>query len=236
MLKKSLIVMTALVILMSVPVVASTPQTDTDDLKKKKTIDEMLRLKSHGWPADIDFKWFTLEDFKVPVYMDVGLFLEILNIKEVMDEGILLEQVKIDKYVGCSLPFKIKCNFDLKLGGKIEVTEAGYAMMRDKYSPGDSTPQEKNDDKDDFWDVDIVSTEGPCDKAEKAEKVQATYCERIEERRIRVEFEDATIVHVPFGKEAHVADVYVRVKPDIDLDWDQWEISRKFELPETVDP
>lgn len=215
MLKKNLIVLAALTILaMTVmPAIADEPWQDTDSLKKK--VDEMLRLKAHGWP--VSFEWVDLEGFVVPVYMDVGLFLEILNMGEVVDEGIVLEQVGIDKYEGCSLPFKIKCNFALKLGCKVEPTEAGYDMMRKKYDPTkDPEDQQELDDKvSNFWDCEIRDV--TCD--DELDEVSPTYCENIKERTIWVEFDDATIVHAPFGKNIHVADVQVRVKPDLKEQW-----------------
>jgi len=220
MLKKSLIVLVALAILaLTMPAVADVPEQEHDSVKK--IVDEKSMLKSHGWP--VDFQWVEIECLKIPVYMDVGLFLEILNTLTIKEKGITLKQVEIDKYEGCSDLMKIKCNFRLELSGKVYPTDAGKEMMRAQYDPETGLQQDKGSKTDDFWKAKISKVDNlPYDDLPDNKTVEATYCETIEERRVCVQFRGASIVHAPYGKKIEVAKVHVRVRPKIS--GAQWEI------------
>jgi hypothetical protein len=65
-------------------------------------------IKSYDWPCE--FKFVDLCD--IPVYLDVGLYVEILDQHALK---IKLEQEDIDTYSGC-VTIKIKTNFDIILG------------------------------------------------------------------------------------------------------------------------
>jgi len=77
-------------------------------------------LKRYDWPCE--FKFVDLCD--IPVYMNVGLYVEILDQHMLK---ILLEQEDIDTYSGC-VTIDIKSNFDLILGCYTELKEAGLEM------------------------------------------------------------------------------------------------------------
>jgi len=221
MLKKSLIVLAILA--MALPVVASEPEQTTDKLKKY--VDEKAMLKSYGWP--ISFEYVDITGFLVPVKMDVGLFLEILNMKSVIDEGIYIKQppppsTTIDVYEGCSIPMKIKCNFKAKFEGKIVPTQDGWDIMKSQYDPDTGIQEGRKQDESDsdyikrFWKVEIRKAD--CSKSSST--VDATLCTKIEERTIWVQLKKSGIVHHAFGKKIKVADVQVRVKPAFDAQWE----------------
>lgn len=201
MLKKSLIVVAALTILaMAVmPAIADEPSQDTEDVKKK--IDTKLKLKSAGWP--VEFAWVNLEGFKIPVYMMVELYMEILNMQEVIDAGIMLEQVSMSKYEGCSIPIKIKSNFDLELGAKETIVKIGDKTIMD----AEKDILEIRDDK--------------CE--DKAAFVPKTLCDSAAKRTVYFKIKNVKLVHHDWGKKVKVADIQVRVKPAIE--YAQWTIA-----------
>jgi len=195
MLKKSLLALIVLAIL-AIPAVADTPEQDKSDTSKK-IVDNKLKLKAGGWP--VSFEWVNLEGFKIPVYMQVKLYMEILNMQEVIDEGIILDnQISMSKYSGCSIPIKIKSNFDLKLGAKESFTAEGDILGAEKDT--------------------LEVRDGDC--KDKKEKVPATLCETTAKRTIYFKVKDVDLVHHEFGKKIHIADIQVRVKPDFDAP--QW--------------
>ncbi|MFB0525257.1 MAG: hypothetical protein ACETVZ_06920 [Phycisphaerae bacterium] len=201
MLKKSLIVVAALTILaMAVmPAIADEPSQDTEDVKKK--IDTKLKLKSAGWP--VEFAWVNLEGFKIPVYMMVELYMEILNMQEVIDAGIMLEQVSMSKYDGCSIPIQIKSNFDLELGAKETIVKIGDKTIMD----AEKDILEIRDDK--------------CE--DKAAFVPKTLCDSAAKRTVYFKIKNVKLVHHDWGKKVKVADIQVRVKPAIE--YAQWTIA-----------
>lgn len=193
MLKKSLLALIVLAIL-AIPALADIPEQATEEVKK--VVDTKLKLKSGGWP--VDFAWVDLEGFKIPVYINVELYMEILNMQEVIDEGILLSQDAMDKYSGCSIPIEIKSNFNLKLGVKDpEFTADCVAMKAEK-------------DKLEVRDEDCKS---------KKESVPATLCETTAKRTVFFSIKKVALVHHEFGKKIKCADLQVRVKPDFTVQW-----------------
>jgi len=199
MLKKSLIVVAALTILaMAVmPAIADEPQQEDESVKKK--VDTKLKLKSAGWP--VEFAWVNLDGFKIPVYMMVELYMEILNMQEVIDAGIMLEQVTMSTYEGCSIPIEIKSNFDLELGAKESFTDSGDLMDADK-------------DKLEIRDADCEDKEA---------LVPKTLCDSTAKRTVYFKIKNVKLVHHEWGKKVHVADIQVRVKPAIE--YAQWTIA-----------
>jgi spore coat polysaccharide biosynthesis protein SpsF (cytidylyltransferase family) len=77
-------------------------------------------MKRTDWPCE--FKFVDLCD--IPVYMNVGLYVEILD-QHLLK--IILEQEDIDTYSGC-VTIYIKSNFDLILGCYTELKDAGQQM------------------------------------------------------------------------------------------------------------
>jgi len=200
MLKKSLIVLVALTMLSLavLPVVADQEQ-EKDDVKK--AVDKKLKLKADDWPVTFDWVNLGVEDnmFIVPVYMHVKLYLEILNMHGVIDEGIHLDkQVSMEKYEGCSIPIEIKSNFDLELGVKHSFTDAGKTLDCDK---------------------DKLEVREECDKKGDGGFVPATLCETTATRVIYFKVKNCKLVHHPFGKKIHIADIQVRVRPAFDAEW-----------------
>ncbi len=193
MLKKSLIAVLLVAFLVSLAV-ADIPEQDTSNVKK--AVDKKLKLKAGGWP--VDFKWVDLEGFKIPVTMQVKLYMEILNMQAVIDAGIDLdEQISMSKYAGCSIPIQIKSNFDLKLGADYEFTADGKLLKAKK-------------DKLEIRDEDCK---------EKKEEVPATMCDSVAKRTVYFRVKEVALVHHEYGKNIHIADIQVRVKPNFEAQW-----------------
>jgi hypothetical protein len=77
-------------------------------------------LKKYDWPCEFKF----LDLCEIPIYMNVGLYVEILDQD---DLKIVLEQDDIDTYSGCCT-IQIKSNFDLILGCYVLDNDASKAM------------------------------------------------------------------------------------------------------------
>jgi len=77
-------------------------------------------MKAYSWPCEFKF----LDLCEIPVFMDVGLYVEILDQDELK---IVLEQEDIDTYSGC-VTIQIKSNFDLILGCYTKDNDASKAM------------------------------------------------------------------------------------------------------------
>ena len=200
MLKKSLIVLIALTMLTwaVLPAVADQEQEKED---VKKAVDKKLKLKADDWPVTFDWVDLGIEgnEFIVPVYMQVKLYLEILNMHGVIDEGIILDkQVSMEKYEGCSIPIEIKSNFDLELGVKETILDAGNLLECEK---------------------DKLEVREECDKKGAGGSVPATLCDTTATRVIYFKVKNCKLVHHPFGKKIHIADIQVRVRPDFDAEW-----------------
>jgi hypothetical protein len=185
MLKKTLFGLVVLSVLVSMPVLAA--EQDTGDI---------FRLKAHDWP--VEFKPINL-DFKIPVYMDVGLYFEINNKKDVVNSGILIKQESINVYTGCSIAMNIQTNFDMKLGCSIERTALGDLLH------GDSTK----------WSCEVRDAD--CEV--KQEEVNKTLSDTTEKRTIWVRLEKPKVFEVDFGKKKHIADVILNVKPNWEAIW-----------------
>jgi len=166
MLKRSLIGVVLLTLLAALPVSAG-------------------EIKAHSWP--VEFKPLDF-DFTIPVYMDVGLYVEITNEKD-LKKGFTLDQTAIDKYEGC-IEVKIKSNFDLILGCKCALTDAGK-LMKAK--------------------IDKCWIDEPL--------VPKTLSEGEEKRKLCLKLKDVKLVHHDFGKKVHVADCTLTVKPAFEAEW-----------------
>ena len=193
MLKKSLLAMLVFAIL-ALPAVADIPEQETGSIK---TVTETaLKLKSGGWP--ISFQYVDLEGFKIPVYMQVKLYMEIGNMQSVIDKGIVLDtQHSMSSYSGCSIPIQIKSNFDLALSAKESFTSEGSALGAKKQTL-------------EIRDEDCVS---------KKDTVPATLGETAAKRTIYFRVKSVSLVKHEFGKKIHIADIQVRVKPDFEAQW-----------------
>jgi hypothetical protein len=77
-------------------------------------------IKAYTWPCEFKF----LDLAEIPVYLDVGLYVEILDQDQLR---IKLEQEDIDTYSGC-VTFQIKSNFGLILGCYTKDNDASKAM------------------------------------------------------------------------------------------------------------
>ena len=180
--------------ILALPAVADIPEQKTGSVK---TVTETtLKLKSGGWP--VSFQDVDLEGFKIPVYMQVKLYMEIGNMQSVIKKGIVLDnQISMDKYSGCSIPIEIKSNFDLVLSAKETITADGKILKAAK-------------NKLEIRDEDCV---------DKKAEVPATLCETTAKRTIYFEVKNVALVHHEFGKKIHIADIQVRVKPDFEAQW-----------------
>ena len=69
----------------------------------------------------------------IPVVMDVGMYVEILDMRNL---SIKLKQVEFDTYEGCT-EIRIKSNFDLQLGCKVKST----GMVPGEYSCSIDNPK-----------------------------------------------------------------------------------------------
>jgi len=183
MLKKILIGLVVLSFVAVSAMAATPPDEDTGDA---------YALKAHEWDATIEFKPLDL-NFKVPVFMDVGLYFEINNKKDVVETGIKIKQDSIHIYSGCSIPMNIQTNFDMVLGASILPTDLGVALM----------------DEDTEWAVEI--RDEACET--KSELVCKTLSLVIEKRTIWVQLKNPKTFELDFGKDKHVANVTLNVKP-----------------------
>jgi len=181
MLKKTLIGLVVLSVLafLGKPVLAAEQDTGDD-----------FRLKAHSWP--VEFKTINL-DFTIPVNMDVGLYFEINNKKEVVDEGITIEQISIHIYEGCSIPMNIQTNFCMVLGASIAPTSLGEQLI------GDDT------------EFSVEIRDEACESAQP--DVPKTLSDTTEKRTIYVKLVNPKVFELDFGKGKHVADVTLNVKP-----------------------
>ena len=205
MLKKILIVVVVALTMLATVAIADTPEQETEDVKK--AVDTMLKLKSAGWP--VEFKYENLKEFVIPVYMRVNLYMEILNMKDVISAGLILDrQLAMNKYAGCSQFIEIKSNFPLELEAKHTFTDAGDDMDAEK-------------DKLEIRDDDLDNLEDRC-SGKKKSVVPATLCEGIAKRTVYFQIKNVHLVHHEWGKKVHVADIQVRVRPAIDKA--QWYI------------
>jgi hypothetical protein len=69
-------------------------------------------VKLHNWP--VQFRYVPLEVTEVPVTMDIGYWIEIVNQNKVLK----LQQISIDEYEG-SLDLEVRCNFNLTFVSEI---------------------------------------------------------------------------------------------------------------------
>jgi len=185
MLKKTLFGLVVLSVLVSMPALAE--EQDAGDI---------FRLKAHEWP--VEFKPIDL-NFKIPVYMDVGLYFEINNKKDVVNNGILIKQESLYVYTGCSIAINIQTNFDMKLGCKIERTALGDALHGDKTK----------------WTCEV--RDEACEV--KKEEVPKTLSPVTEKRKVWVKLENPKVFEVDFGKKKHIANVILTVKPNWEAVW-----------------
>jgi len=138
------------------------------------------------------FGKFTMQpvdvDFKVPVYMDVGLYVEITNEKD-LKKGFTLEQKATDKYEGC-IEIKIKSSFDITLGCKCSLTDAGRQMKAK---------------------IDKCWIDEP--------RVSKTLSEGEEKRKLCLRLKDVELVHHDFAKKVQVAECTLTVKSAFEAEW-----------------
>ena len=185
MLKKTLFGLIALFVFVNMPALATEQESG-----------DVFKLKAHEWP--VDFKPVELS-FKIPVYMDVGLYFEINNKKDVVNEGIVLKQQSINVYTGCSKVINIQTNFDMMLGAIIERTTMGDALH------GSGTT----------WTAEI--RDETCEV--KKEQVNKTLSSVVEKRKVWVKLEKPKIYELDFGKNKHIANVILTVKPNWESVW-----------------
>jgi hypothetical protein len=178
---------------------AATQLTDYTGTVEPTTIDngDIFKLKAYGWDATVEFKPLDL-DFKVPVYMDIGLFFQINNKKNLVNTGIKLHQVAINKFEGCSIAMEIQSNFDMVLGATVAPTD-DYGV------PLGGT-----------WSAKIMDE--ACETESAA--VPKTLSPVVEKRKIWVQLKDAKVYELDYGKNKHVANVTLNVKPkSIEIVW-----------------
>ncbi len=186
MLKKTLIGLVVLSVLafLGKPVLAAEEQDTGDE----------FRLKAHSWP--VEFKTIDL-DFTIPVKMDIGLYFEINNKKDLVNEGITIAQTSMHVYEGCSIPMNIQTNFCMVLGASIAPTTLGEALEGE-------------------WSVEV--RDAGCVAAQP--DVPVTLSDTTEQRTIYVKLTDPKIFELGFGKNKEVAAVTLNVKPGFEPgDW-----------------
>ena len=135
MVKKSLIAIALLAIL------ATTVQAGDSAANPRKFDDD--------WP----WTYTALEICQIPVYMDVGYYVELIDCHK---KSIVLKQVTCDSigkaskyfpcYYGC-VKFKIRANFEVKLGTKlykdnIGIIKSWSVALSDDIVPGDGSQHE----------------------------------------------------------------------------------------------
>jgi hypothetical protein len=186
MLKKTLIGLVVLSFL-AIPAMAAEEQDAAGDV---------FKLKAHDWNATIVFQPIDL-DFKVKVLMDVGLYFEINNKKDLVDTGIKITQKSMHIYEGCSIAMNIQTNFDMVLSATIAATDLGAKLEG-------------------TWAVEVRDEN--CEA--KSENVPKTLSPVTQKRKIWVQLTDPKVFELEFGKDKHVANVTLNVKPkDIEYLW-----------------
>lgn len=165
-------------------------------LAVEQSAGDIFDLKAHSWPGE---KPSDL-DFKTPVYMNFGLYFQISNCKDIVNEGIVIRQESMLAYTGCSISMNIQTNFDMILTAEIEPTALGENF---------------NDSTNTKWTVEV--RDDAC-KARK-ELVAKTLSLITEKRKIWVKLEKPKQFEVDFGKRKHIANVILTVKPNMEVIW-----------------
>jgi hypothetical protein len=184
MTKKTLFGVVVLSVLFNMPVLAA-----------EQSAGDEFDLKAHCWPGEKP----TDLDFKTPVYMNFGLYFQISNSKDVVNDGIVIRQESMLTYTGCSIAMDIQTNFNMILSAKIERTALGEDLQ------DDSTK----------WTVEV--RDQTC--TVKQEEVAKTLSLFTEKRRIWVKLESPKQLESDFGKKKHVANVILTVKPNMEAIW-----------------
>ncbi len=177
-----------------------------DDAGLVQNVGDVFDLKAHGWP--VEFKAVDLQ-FQIPVKIDVGLYFQINNKKDVVNDGIKLKQRSIFVYTGCSRVINIQTNFTMTLGVKIAWTDAGLALKGDNTKLEVKMTTELQD-----CNVTVLAdiADGSC--------VNKTLSACTEKRKVYVRLENPKIFEVDFGKDKVIANVTLTVKPSWEAhDW-----------------
>ena len=185
MLKKTLFGLAVLSVLFRMPALAAEQSTG-----------DIFDLKAHDWPGEKP----TELDFKIPVYMNFGLYFEINNNKDIVNTGIAIKQESVSVYTGCSMAMNIQTNFDMILSATIERTALGEAF---------------HDSENTRWTVEV--RDAACEV--KKEAVVKTLSLTTEKRKVWVKLEKPKLFEVDFGKKKHIANVILTVKPNIEAAW-----------------
>jgi hypothetical protein len=185
MLKKTIIGLVVLSVLafVSKPILAA-----------EEDLGDVYKLKAYSWP--VEFKAVDL-GFTIPVYMDVGLFFEINNKKDVVGTGITLKQVTINTYEGCSIAMNIQTNFDMELGCRVVAADPLGIALGGEYAC-------------EIRDAECVDPQP---------KVCKTLSDWVEKRTVWVQLKDPKVFELDYGKGKHIADVILTVKPDFEVTW-----------------
>lgn len=80
------------------------------------------------WPQH--FGWTNIEGFEIPVRLKVARFIMICNMNQVMGKGIDLEQTQLNVYKGCSVPIRIRSNFNFLMGTSLRLTPQGRQITQ----------------------------------------------------------------------------------------------------------
>lgn len=149
-------------------------------------------LKRYDWP--VEFVALEIPDLEIPVFIDVGLMVEIVNQKD-LKKGFTLTQTDFGQYEGC-ITVEVKCNYDLILGASMTLNALGEEMKNQQGSKTKIT----------------VTIDDP--------SVPATLCDTVAERELCVKITGLSIVHVPYGKKQEIGTVTLNVKPAFDAMWE----------------
>jgi hypothetical protein len=199
MLKKILLV---LVVLSFVCI----PAMARDQNKTEGSSGDTYQFKAYDWP--IEFKAVPI-GFKIDVKMDVGLYFEITNRKELQEKGIKLVQRELNVYTGCSEIIKIQTNFDMVLGATVAFVGVGADLGPDKTIKA--------------WIVcDTYNCTLTADiaTADNCGFVAKNLSGDAQKRKVFVKLTKVKVYELDFGKNIKIAEVTLTVKPGFEAWWE----------------
>jgi len=150
-------------------------------------------LKRYDWPCT--FNTLDINDVPIPVFMDIGLTIDIVNQNDLKKKGITLKQTGWQLYEG-EVKIQIKCNFDLTLGAKLILNDNGKLMNPKLSGMGEVSRA---------WIVDPF--------------VPKTLCLTTAERILKVKLLECKTEHLEVKKGVQVATVILTVKPEMPCLW-----------------
>jgi len=156
-------------------------------------------LKRYTW--ECDFRYVAIDAVKIPVFMDIGLVVDIFNQGDLLKKVIKLKQVDWQTYESDLIKIQVKCNFDLWMKATFE------------FVPSDPNHPELDASKM-GGEVDKITLDG-----QKEIKINKTLCNSTAETLLYLKLKKMKTEHIDFQKNFKVGYVTLWVKPAFDCVW-----------------